>query len=57
MNRKYFQEHIDFIRENISGRSHKELTDMFNKYFNTAVPVQTISSLASKYNLKKRNKP
>ncbi|MCK9327245.1 MAG: HNH endonuclease [Bacteroidales bacterium] len=51
MNRKYTQEHIDFIAANIQGCPFKELTNMFNKQFGMNLKVPTMTSLANRHNL------
>lgn len=51
MNRKYTQEHIDYIAANIQGRPFKELTDMFNKQFGMNLKVSTMVSLADRNGL------
>jgi len=51
MNRKYTEEHIEFIRENIPGCPFKELTDMFNERFGLALTVSAMVSLANRYGL------
>ncbi len=52
MNRKYSQEHIDFIVANIEGCPHRELTEKFNKRFGMSLTVHNMSALASRYGLK-----
>jgi len=51
MNRKYTQEHIDFLTANIQGRSFKELTARFNKQFGMTLKVSTLASLAARHGL------
>jgi hypothetical protein len=52
MNRKYTEEHIGFIADNIKGRRHKEMAVMFNEHFGTSLPESTILSLTFRYGLK-----
>ena len=51
MNRKYNQEHIDFIKANIKGCPFKELTDMFNRRFGMNLRVSTMISLCARNGL------
>ena len=51
MNRKYTQEHIDYIAANIQGRPFKELTEMFNKQFGMNLKVSAIVSLSNRHGL------
>lgn len=51
MNRKYTQEHIDYIAANIPGCPFKELTDMFNKKFGMNLKVSAMVSLADRHGL------
>ncbi len=48
-NRKYTSEQLDFIRDNVTGRSFKELTELFNKRFGTDYPQSTVMSTAFRY--------
>lgn len=50
-NRKYRDEHIEFLRENVKGITLRELTNRFNKKFNMNVNESAISNLKTKYNL------
>ena len=50
-NRKYTQEHIDFLTENIPGRPFKDLTAMFNEKFGMSVKVTAIVSVTNKHGL------
>jgi len=52
MGRKYTDEQIQFIADNITGRSHKEMAAMFNLHFGTALPETTIMSLSFRNGLK-----
>jgi len=45
------QEQVDFIFANVVGRSNQELTDLFNKEFNTNKKLASIRKLKFKYNL------
>lgn len=49
--RKYQDEHIEFIKNNVKGITLKELTNRFNKEFNMNVSESAISNLKAKYNL------
>ena len=51
-NRKYKEQHISFIKENVKGITLKELTDKFNKEFNMNVSEGVISNIKNKYHLK-----
>lgn len=51
MNRKYTQEHIDFIATNIQGCPFKKLTDMFNKQFGMNLKASAIVSLSDRHGL------
>lgn len=51
MNKKYSQEHVDFLKENIKGTPFKELAEMFNKRFGLNVSASNISSLADRHGL------
>ena len=51
MNRKYTQEHIDFIAANIKGCPFKELTDKFNKRFGMDLKISAVVSLADRHGL------
>ena len=42
--RKYTDEQIQYIADNIAGRSHAEMAAMFNSHFGTALPETTIMS-------------
>ncbi|KJS85134.1 MAG: phage protein [Peptococcaceae bacterium BICA1-8] len=50
-NRKYTQEHIEYIAANITGRSFKEFTDMFNNRFGKTLRVSAMVSLADRHGL------
>lgn len=50
-NRKYNTEHIEFIATNISERSFKELTAMFNERFEMDLKVSVMASLANRHGL------
>ena len=51
MNRKYTQEHIDYIAANIQGCPFSELTEKFNERFSTNLSVQAMISLADRNGL------
>lgn len=50
-NRKYSTEHIEYLKANISGRSFKELTAMFNKQFRMDLTVSAMTSLSDRHDL------
>ena len=50
-NKKYKEEHIEFIRKNVKGITLKELTERFNKEFNLNATEDAISNLKTKYKL------
>jgi hypothetical protein len=50
-NRKYTPEHIKYIADNITGRSFKELTVMFNNQFAMALGVSAMISLSDRHGL------
>ena len=52
MQRKYTDEQIQYIADNIAGRSHKEMAAMFNEHFGTDFPASKISSVSFKHGLK-----
>lgn len=49
--RKYKDEHIEFVKNNVKGITLKELTSRFNKEFNMNASESAISNLKAKYNL------
>lgn len=51
VNRKYNDEHIEYIETNIPGRSFKELTAMFNQQFGLDLKVSTMISLSDRHGL------
>ena len=51
MNRKYTQEHVDYIAANIQGCPFKELTDKFNERFGMNLGVSAMISLADRHGL------
>ena len=51
MNRKYFQEHIDFLSQNITGCHFADLTERFNKRFGMSLSVSAMVSLAARHGL------
>ena len=50
--RKYTDEHIQFLRDNVVGRSYAETTVLFNEHFGTNIPASKILSLAMRNGLK-----
>lgn len=51
MNRKYTQEHINYIEDNIQGCPFNDLTDRFNKRFGMKLSVDIMISLADRHGL------
>lgn len=51
-NKKFKEEHINFLKENVNGITLKELTNKFNKKFNMKASESSISNLKSKYGLR-----
>jgi hypothetical protein len=51
INRKYSPEHVDYIAASITGKSFKELTEMFNERFGLDLKVSTLTSLADRHGL------
>ena len=51
MNRKYTQEHIDYITANITGCPFKELTTIFNKKFGMNLAISAMISLCDRHGL------
>lgn len=51
MNRKYSDEHIEWLKENIQGCYFKDLTEMFNKRFDMTLKVSTMISLTDRNGL------
>jgi len=51
MNRKYTQEHIDFLAANIQGCPFKDLTAKFNERFGRALSVTAVVSLTHNHGL------
>lgn len=49
----YTPEQVEFIRRNLPGRSHAELTDMFNRHFALTLTCQQVTAAAK--NRKIRN--
>lgn len=52
MLRKYTDEQIQYIADNITGRSHAEMAAMFNEHFGTDFPKSTIMSISFRHGLK-----
>ena len=46
--KKYTDEMIEFLREVTSGKTYKEITELFNKKFNLDVTAEKIKSLLSR---------
>ncbi len=51
MNKKYTDEHIEFLRNNIVGTSFKDLTNMFNMQFDMNLSKSAIVSLTNRHAL------
>ena len=51
MNRKYNQEHIDYIKANIQGCPFGDLTDKFNQRFGMNLKVSAMISLSARHGL------
>lgn len=51
MSRFYTEEHAQFLKENVKGTPFKELTEMFNKKFNTNKNVRTICAYCTRNKL------
>lgn len=49
--RKYKDEHIEFVKNNVKGITLKELTNKFNKEFNMNVSESAIANIKNKHNL------
>jgi hypothetical protein len=49
---KYTPEEIQFIKDNIDGRSYAELAELFNRKFNLSVEIKSIQNLSNRHNLK-----
>lgn len=49
--RKYRDEHIEFLKENVKGITLKELTKRFNNKFDMNISESAVSNLKCKYNL------
>lgn len=52
MNKKYTAEQIQYITDNIRGRSYRELTALFNERFGLGLKISTMISLAARHGLK-----
>lgn len=50
--KKFKDEHIDFLKNNVKGISLKELTNRFNNKFNMNISESAVANLKHKYNLK-----
>lgn len=51
MNKKYTEDQIKYISDNIKGRSFRDLTDMFNQQFGLGLKVSAMISLADRHGL------
>ena len=51
MNKKYTPEQVQYISDNIKGRSFRDLTDMFNQQFGLGLKVSAMISLADRHGL------
>jgi hypothetical protein len=51
MNRKYTLEHIEWLKDNITGCHFKDLTEMFNRRFGMSLKVSTMISFADRHGL------
>jgi hypothetical protein len=49
--RKYTQEHIDWLRENIQGTRFRDLTRMFNEHFAFNIGIAAMVSLCDRFGL------
>ncbi len=49
--RKFKDEHIEFLKENVKGITLKELTERFNNKFGMNISESAVSNLKHKYNL------
>ena len=56
MPHKYTPEQVFFIKENVSGRSSKELTAMFNAHFGLNLGIGQIRAYMKNHNLKSNSK-
>jgi hypothetical protein len=52
MNRKYTKEQIQFLKDNVNGKSVYELTDLFNKEFSCNKSIRSIRKFKERYHLK-----
>jgi hypothetical protein len=50
--KKYLPHHIKFLKGIVKGRSHAEITRLFNKEFGFGISVKAMGSIIKKYNLK-----
>lgn len=48
---KYTEEEKQFLKEFVSGHSHKEICEAFNKKFNCNIPISTINGYISNHKL------
>ncbi|MGD6992151.1 HNH endonuclease signature motif containing protein [Sutcliffiella horikoshii] len=52
MAHKYTEEHIQFLREHVKGRTLEELRTMFNAKFNAHISQSSLSNAKTRYGLK-----
>lgn len=57
MNKKYTDEQIEFLRNNVKGTPYKKLTEMFNKEFGTKFNVRTIAGILKHYKFRNEIDP
>lgn len=50
--KKYFQEHVDYLREITPGRRDAEIRDLFNARFNLGATLDAIKSLRLKHGIR-----
>jgi hypothetical protein len=50
--KKYLPHHIRFLKEIVRGRSHAEITEIFNKEFGFAISVNAMGNILQRHNLK-----
>jgi hypothetical protein len=52
MKKKYFDEHIEFLRDNIAGTPFKDLTEQFNRRFSMNITESAIKTFVHRHRLK-----
>ncbi len=57
MKRLYTPEHIEFLRKQISGKSHKEVTRLFNDHFGMSATDKAIGTLLARHGLRNYHCP